>query len=58
MSALFPREYYAPHLWMKNLTTGVYHLEGVHPNCKTLPEALRFREGDMDLSEHQLLFVK
>ena len=34
---------YAPHLKMKNLTTGIYHLEGVHPDCKTIEHALNWR---------------
>ena len=34
---------YRPYLKMKNLTTGVYHLEGIHPSCKTIEDALRFR---------------
>ena len=30
-------------LKMKNLTMGIWHLEGVHPSCNTLAEALKWR---------------
>lgn len=44
MSPLYTSIPYAPHLWMKNQTVkGLYHLEGVHPDCKNLEEALKFR---------------
>ena len=33
---------YCPYLWMKNQTTGVYHLEGIDPKCKTIGAALDF----------------
>ena len=36
---------YAPYLYMRNQTTGTYHLEGVHPNCRTVKEAMKFRMG-------------
>ena len=36
----------APHLLMKNQTTGTYHLEGVDPSCKTIEEALKFRQNN------------
>jgi len=28
---------------MKNQTTGIYHLEGIDPLIKTLPEAIKYR---------------
>lgn len=34
-----------PYLKMKNPSIGVYHIEGVHPNCKTVDDALNFRNG-------------
>ena len=34
---------YAPFLKMRNLTTGIYHLEGVGPECKTIEDALEYR---------------
>ena len=36
---------YAPYLKMKNQTTGVYHMEGVSPDCRTINDALSFRTG-------------
>ena len=32
-----------PYLKMKNPSIGVYHLEGVHPNCATVQQALNWR---------------
>ena len=33
-----------PYLKMRNPSVpGVYHVEGIHPNCKTVEEALRWR---------------
>ena len=32
-----------PYLKMKNSSIGIYHIEGVHPNCKTVKEALEWR---------------
>jgi hypothetical protein len=34
-----------PYLKMKNPSIGVYHIEGVHPDCKTVEDALNFRSG-------------
>jgi len=34
-----------PYLKMKNPSIGVYHIEGVHPNCKTVKDAIMFRNG-------------
>jgi hypothetical protein len=36
---------YCPYLWMKNLTTGTYHMEGVSPECRTIEDAINFRLG-------------
>jgi hypothetical protein len=35
-----------PYLKMKNPSIGVYHIEGVSPECKTVYEALNFRKPD------------
>jgi hypothetical protein len=32
-----------PYLKMKNPSIGVYHIEGVHPDCKTVKQALQWR---------------
>ena len=45
MSPIFKTIKYAPYLKMINQTTGVYHLEGVHPDCKTIEDALNYRWG-------------
>lgn len=34
-----------PYLKMKNPSIGTYHIEGVHPDCKTVEDALNFRNG-------------
>ena len=34
-----------PYLKMRNPSLGVYHIEGVHPSCNTVVEALRWRNG-------------
>ncbi len=34
-----------PYLKMKNPSIGVYHIEGVHPDCTTVESALNFRNG-------------
>ena len=34
---------YRPFLKMRNLTTGIYHFEGIHPDCRTIEQALKFR---------------
>ena len=46
MAEIFVGIDYAPHLKMKNQTTGIWHLEGVDPSCKTLREAIAFRLND------------
>lgn len=34
-----------PYLKMINKSIGEFHIEGVHPSCKTVQEALNFRNG-------------
>ena len=34
---------FRPYLKMKNPSTGAWHIEGVHPNCQTVAEALQWR---------------
>jgi len=38
-----------PFLKMTNPSIGVYHIEGVHPDCKTVPDALNFRNGTREV---------
>jgi hypothetical protein len=49
MQALFDGLSYAPYLKMQNMTTGIYHLEGVSPQCRTLKDAICERFGGRDL---------
>lgn len=37
-----------PYLKMKNPSIGTYHIEGVHPDCKTVSDALEWRNGTAD----------
>jgi hypothetical protein len=37
-----------PYLKMRNPSIGVWHVEGVHPNCRTVQEALNWRNGLTD----------
>jgi len=45
MANLFEGVEYAPHLKMLNQTTGVWHVEGVSPTCRTLKDAITDRLG-------------
>ena len=49
MKYLFPSLDYAPYLKMKNQTTGVWHVEGCNPKCRTLRDAVKDRFGGRDL---------
>jgi hypothetical protein len=40
---------YVPYLKMRNLTTGVWHVEAVEPSCMTIPDAIKYRFGGKDL---------
>jgi hypothetical protein len=57
MSKLFKSINYAPYLYMKNLTTGIYHMEGIEPSCKNLVEAINWRE-DTDISSVNVKEIK
>jgi len=48
MESLFEGVDYAPHLKMTNQSTGVFHVEAVSPDCRTLEDALRFRLGGLN----------
>ena len=37
-----------PYLKMRNPSIGVYHVEGVHPECTTVEAALKWRNGTAD----------
>lgn len=49
---------YAPFLYMKNQTTGIYHLEGVNPKCKNLYDALKMRYKTINLPKFQIEDIK
>ena len=49
---------YAPFLYMKNQTTGDYHLEGVSPNCKNLYDALKMRYNILNLPDYEIKNIK
>ena len=49
MSPILGSVEYAPHLKMKNQTTGIYHLEGVSPECYNLEQAMKFRLNNKSL---------
>jgi hypothetical protein len=57
MASIFDTIHYAPHLYMKNQTTGAYHLEGVSPDCKNLVDAFKFREYE-NFNQYDTIFVK
>ena len=49
---------YAPFLYMKNQTTGVYHLEGIHPHCRTLYDALKMRYNGLNIKDFEIKDIK
>lgn len=49
---------YAPFLYMKNQTTGVIHLEGVHPECRNLYDALKMRYRGLNLPNFEIKNIK
>ena len=49
MASIFEGIDYAPHLKMTNATTGVFHVEAVSPECRTIRDALKERFGGRDL---------
>ena len=49
MCAIFEGLDYAPYLSMVNQTTGIFHFEGVSPECRTLKDAIKERLGGRDL---------
>lgn len=48
MNTVFEGVDYAPHLKMRNATTGIWHVEAVAPNCKTLNDAIKDRFNGRD----------
>ena len=45
MGDIFESVEYAPYLKMVNPSTGTVHMEGVHPDCRTVEQALNWRAG-------------
>jgi hypothetical protein len=50
MSVMFDALDYAPYLKMVNQTTGIFHMEGVSPECHTISDALKERFGGRDFA--------
>jgi len=50
MAKIMPAGQYAPYLKMTNQTTGVFHVEGVHPDCRTVIDALEWRNKQKNLN--------
>ena len=40
---------YRPYLKMLNPSTGVWHIEGVHPDCKTIKQAIEWRNQTVEI---------
>lgn len=49
---------YAPYLYMKNQTTGTYHLEGLHPRCKTLYDAIKMRYNGLNIDNYEIKGIR
>ena len=49
---------YAPFLYMKNQITGVYHLEGIHPSCRTLYDAIKMRYNGLNIKDFEIKDIK
>jgi len=49
MATVFEGVEFAPHLKMRNATTGVWHVEAVAPTCENLEDAIRDRFNGRDL---------
>ena len=49
---------YAPFLYMKNQTTGEYHLEGLHPRCRTLYDAIKMRYNGLNINDYDIKDIK
>lgn len=56
MAPIFQNVRYAPHLKMVNQTTGIYHLEAVTPDCKTIKDALNLRTQE-NMDEHEISWI-
>lgn len=41
-----------PYLKMRNPSINTWHVEGVHPDCKTVADALKFRNGTSEAPSH------
>ena len=51
MSPVFTGIPYAPHLLMRNPSVeDTWHLEGVHPDCHTVQQALNWRAGNIEIN--------
>jgi len=48
MCELFEGINYAPFLLMKNPSIDAVHLEGVHPDCRSIQQAINWRAGNIN----------
>ena len=52
LGGLLLRQTYAPYLVMENPSLkGIYHAEGVHPQCKMVRQALNWRNQTKEMPE-------
>lgn len=49
---------YAPYLYIKNQTTGVYHLERIHPRCRTLYDAIKMHYNGLNIKDFEIKDIK
>jgi hypothetical protein len=49
MHVLFPGIEYQPYLKMLNQTTGIWHVEAVSPDCRTIADAVKERFGGREM---------
>jgi len=50
MVSLFTGLEYQPYVKMKNQTTGIWHMEAVSPECRTLKDAIKERFGGKEMN--------
>jgi hypothetical protein len=46
---------FRPYLKMLNPSNGMWHIEGVHPDCRTISQALSWRDGEDDYQKPEIL---
>jgi len=46
---------YRPYLKMLNPSISTWHIEGIHPDCKTIEQALAWRNGEDKYEKPEIL---